>query len=121
MARKLSKQFKLTRDPRGQRPGGEDPRCVWCGKGGRHSVETDHPAGQTCDDLAVILRRLDLYDAAVARFLQTNDPAFLAPFAGRSVSDVTGRSYPFETDPNKLYRIAQTDSCKFEDVYRVVA
>lgn len=64
--------------------------------------------------------KIGRYDAAVARFLRSNDPMFLIPFAGRSVTDVTGRSHPFETDPNELYRLAETGSSTFEDVYRIV-
>lgn len=60
------------------------------------------------------------YMAAVHRFLESNDPVFITPFAGESVTDITGRSHPFETDPNELYRLAETGSSTFEDVYRIV-
>ena len=41
------------------------------------------------------------YMSAVGRFLQTNDPKFLADFKGRSVKDVRGKVFPFETNPER--------------------
>ena len=64
--------------------------------------------------------RIGRYTSAVGHFLSTNDPAFLAPFEGQSVTDTAKRRYPFETDPNALYRLAETGSSSFEDIYRIV-
>jgi len=65
--------------------------------------------------------RIGRYTSAVGLFLSSNDPTFLAPFAGQSVIDAAGASHPFETDPNALYRLAETGGDSFEDVYRIVA
>lgn len=60
------------------------------------------------------------YQSAIGRFLSSNDPAFLLPFVGEFVTDVSGKSHPFETDPNALYRLDFTGGDSFEDVYRIV-
>lgn len=60
------------------------------------------------------------YMAAVGRFLESNDPAYLAPFAGEAVTDTDGHRHPLETDPNALYRLDATGGETFEDVYRIV-
>lgn len=46
------------------------------------------------------------HNSAVAQFLRSNDPKYLAEFKGRSVKDVRGKIYEFETDPNSLYRLS---------------
>jgi hypothetical protein len=61
------------------------------------------------------------YMAAVGRFLETNDPTHMQPFAGQSVIDVYGTAHPFETRPNVLYRLDATGGETFEQVYRIVA
>lgn len=61
------------------------------------------------------------YLDAVGKFLDSNDPAHLAPFAGQSVMDIEGIEHPFETRPNVLYRLALTRDESFEMVYRIVA
>jgi len=60
------------------------------------------------------------YMAAVGRFLETNDPGYLAPFEGLSVTDVSGQSHALETRPNVLYRLDQAGGAPFEQVYRIV-
>ena len=60
------------------------------------------------------------YMAAVGRFLESNDPAYLAPFAGEVITDTAGRHHPLETDPNALYRLEASGGETFEDVYRIV-
>jgi hypothetical protein len=60
------------------------------------------------------------YMAAVGRFLETNDPAALAPFLGQSVRDIAGKEHPFETRPNVLYRLSSAGEQTFEQVYRIV-
>lgn len=57
--------------------------------------------------------------AAIGRFLETNDPAFLQPFVGKSVTDADGVKHPFETDPNTLYRLANAGGDDFQRLYRI--
>lgn len=64
--------------------------------------------------------RIGRYTSSVGHFLASNDPAFLKPFEGQSVTDTTGRSHPIETDPNALYRLAETGGGSFEEIYRIV-
>jgi hypothetical protein len=58
--------------------------------------------------------------SAVGDFLRTNNPDFLTPFIGKSIQDVSGKSYLLETDPNALYRINASGADTFEQVYRIV-
>jgi hypothetical protein len=58
--------------------------------------------------------------SAVSHFLRTNDPAGLNEFEGASVTDVSGRTLPFETQPNALYRLASAHDQSFEHIYRIV-
>jgi IS30 family transposase len=60
------------------------------------------------------------YLAAVRTFLNSNSLAHLQPFVGRSVIDIKGKAYPFETDPNTLRRLANSDDELFHDVYQLV-
>lgn len=60
------------------------------------------------------------YMAAVRRFLRSNDPEHLKPFIGKSVTDKSGVSHIFETNPNTLYRLSASGSESFEQVYRIV-
>ncbi len=60
------------------------------------------------------------YMSAVGRFLASNDPAFLAPFRRKWITDTSGKAHPFETDPNTLYELEGTGAETFEDVYRIV-
>ena len=56
---------------------------------------------------------------AAKQFVRSNNTDLLAPFAGQSVTDTAGNSYPLETDPNALHRIAAISE-QFHDVYRLV-
>jgi hypothetical protein len=58
--------------------------------------------------------------SAVSAFLRTNNPAGLREFEGVSVADISGKTYPFETRPNALYRIASAHDQSFEHIYRIV-
>ncbi len=58
--------------------------------------------------------------SAVSHFLRTNNPAGLREFEGASVTDVSGRTRPFETRPNALYRLASAHDHSFEHIYRIV-
>jgi hypothetical protein len=60
------------------------------------------------------------YMAAVGKFLDSNDRDSLTPFVGQSVTDISGKSYPFETNPNALYRLTSAGGESFEAVYRIV-
>ncbi len=60
------------------------------------------------------------YMAAVSRFLETNDPVHLVPFAGGGVRDVRGRHYLFETDPGVLYRLTAAGPEPYEQLYKIV-
>jgi hypothetical protein len=58
--------------------------------------------------------------SAVSQFLRTNDSARLREFEGVSVTDVSGKTHPFETRPNRLYRLASAHDQSFEHIYRIV-
>jgi hypothetical protein len=58
--------------------------------------------------------------SAVSHFLRTNNPAGLREFEGASVTDVSGRTHPFETRPNALYRLASAHDQSFEHIYRII-
>ena len=60
------------------------------------------------------------YNSAVGKFLGTNKPDILAEFVGRSVKDISGKIYTFETDPNALYRLSSAGGEPFEEIYRIV-
>jgi hypothetical protein len=57
---------------------------------------------------------------AVKQLLWNNEPEYLEPFAGKTVTDSAGQTHPFETDPNTIYRLSHTGSETFEQVYRIV-
>ncbi len=61
-----------------------------------------------------------LYMSQVAQFLRTNDPRWLSLFEGKGVSDINGQKFPFEVDPNKIYKLSATGMESFESVYRIV-
>jgi hypothetical protein len=58
--------------------------------------------------------------SAVSAFLRTNNPSGLREFQGASVTDVRGKTHPFETRPNALYRLASAHDQSFEHIYRIV-
>ena len=58
--------------------------------------------------------------SAVSDFLRTNNPAGLREFEGASVTDISGKTHPFETRPNALYRLASAHDQSFEHIYRIV-
>lgn len=75
--------------------------------------------------LAIVVRgkaasQVGRYNAAAENFLRTNNAALLEEFAGQNVKDTSGKTYPFETDPNALYSLSRAGSEPFEDVYRLV-
>ena len=60
------------------------------------------------------------YMGQVSRFLETNDPSGLGIFHGHGITDLRGTFHPFETDPNALYRLANTGQQSFEQIYRII-
>jgi hypothetical protein len=60
------------------------------------------------------------YMSAVGRLAARNDATALRQFRGRSVSDVSGTKFEFETRPDELYRLLLAGPEPFEDVYRIV-
>jgi hypothetical protein len=64
--------------------------------------------------------KIGRFMSAVRHFLRTNRLAALREFEGESVTDVLGRSHPFETRPNALYRLASAHDQSFEHIYRIV-
>ena len=64
--------------------------------------------------------KIGRFMSAISDFLRTNNPAGLREFEGASVADVSGRTHPFETRPNALYRLASADDQSFEHIYRIV-
>ena len=57
---------------------------------------------------------------AVGEFVESNDPLVLEPFVGQGVTDASGKWVSFETRPNVLYRLDETEGDSFEDVYRIL-
>src|SRR5262249_7899550 len=64
--------------------------------------------------------RVGAYMSAVAKFTNTNERNWLVPFDGQSVTDISGKHHPFETNPNTLYRLTTAGGEIFEQVYRIV-
>ena len=60
------------------------------------------------------------YIDAVGDFWTTADPSHVEDFVGKSVTDIKGRAYPLETNPNALFRLRKVSRTTFEDVYRIV-
>jgi hypothetical protein len=83
-----------------------------------------HSKGQ---DLTIVVpgfaeaSAVNRYMAGVRWFIHTNDAAHLAEFAGQGVTDVDGVFHPFEVRENVLYRLNETASETFEQVYQIVA
>jgi hypothetical protein len=60
------------------------------------------------------------YLSAVKSFLNSNIIEYLRSFEGQSVVDAKGKTYPLETDPNQIYRLASGANENFTDIYRLV-
>lgn len=60
------------------------------------------------------------YMSAVGQFLNSNRLALLKPFQGQGATDLNGKFHPFETDPNRLFRLNLAGDRAFENVYRIV-
>jgi AraC-like DNA-binding protein len=73
----------------------------------------------TVPDLATA-GEIGRYWNAVKQLRWNNEPNYLEPFVGRSVTDGAGKAHSFETDPNTIYELSYTGSETFEQVYRIV-
>jgi hypothetical protein len=60
------------------------------------------------------------YNSAINNYRRLNDRKILQPFVGQSVTDISGKSHPLETNPNTLYRLGSAGGETFEQVYRIV-
>lgn len=65
--------------------------------------------------------RAGQYHNAVGRFVNTGDLSFIEPFEGDGLIDTKGRSHPFETDPNNLFRYAMKDEPPFHEIYQIIS
>ena len=54
------------------------------------------------------------------RVSEQGDARLLAPFVDKSVRDTAGKTHPFETNPNTLYRLSAGGERSFEEIYRIV-
>ena len=63
--------------------------------------------------------RIGKYNSAVNEFLRNDDIKVLKPFK-RSFKDANGKLHHFETDPDKLYEIAeQQEEPEFWEIYKI--
>lgn len=53
------------------------------------------------------------------RFTETNDLDLLADLAGDGVTDIRGRFFTFETDPNVLHQIVAAEEPAFWEIYAI--
>jgi hypothetical protein len=60
------------------------------------------------------------YIDAVGDFWTTANPSHLENFIGKSVTDISGRVHPLETNANALFRLRKLTRTSFEEVYRIV-
>ena len=61
------------------------------------------------------------YHNAVGHFVRSNDLDAIEPFEGLGLTDLKGRFFEFETDPNELHRYASADNPAFHEVYLIVS
>lgn len=88
------------------------PRKVLIYSGGREYT----PTVGSFDQASLAGKYID----AVGDFWKTANPAYLRDFESKSVTDITGRVYPLETNPNALFRLRKLTQTSFEEVYRIV-
>jgi hypothetical protein len=60
------------------------------------------------------------YMAEVGKFLNNPRLSLLLPFEGQGATDLSGRFHPFETDPNRLFRLTNSGDRALENIYRIV-
>lgn len=56
---------------------------------------------------------------AQGRMLATHDTDRLSALQGEGLTDIHGQFHPFETDPNTLYQLADTDGDAFRELYQI--
>jgi len=61
------------------------------------------------------------YHNAVGHFIRSNDIEVIEAFDGLGLTDLKGRFYEFETDPNELHRYASADNPAFHEIYQIVS
>lgn len=64
--------------------------------------------------------RVGVYRNRVRQFIRTQDLSYLEEFDGAIVTDIEGRVWAFETDPNTLIRFALKDEQPFHEIYQIV-
>lgn len=64
--------------------------------------------------------RIGVYRNRVRQFLKEQDLTYLEEFEGETVTDIKGKSWPLETDPNTLIRFALKDEPAFHEIYQIV-
>ena len=63
--------------------------------------------------------RIGKYNSAVNEFLRNDDIKVLKPFK-KPFKDINGKLHHFETDPDKLYEIAeQQEEPEFWEIYKI--
>lgn len=63
--------------------------------------------------------RIGKYNSAVNEFLRTGDVKVLKPFK-KPIKDAKGKVHSFETDPDKLYEIAESqEEPEFYEIYKI--
>jgi hypothetical protein len=103
VAEKQGRRFRVGLDPR--------PRTIPIYSAGREhhiTVPSYEPSA-----------KIGSYHDAVKKFINSNDPSYLKPFIGKSVRDINGTRYIFETNPNTLYRLTLTATSTIEEIYRI--
>jgi hypothetical protein len=65
--------------------------------------------------------RASEYMQAVSRFLFTGRRKVLRAFEGAGVTDIKGKSYPFETDPDALWELDAAGELSFPELYKIVS
>jgi hypothetical protein len=65
--------------------------------------------------------RASEYMRAVSRFLFSGRRKILKPFEGAGVTDIKGRFYPFETDPDALHELDAAGELSFPELYKIVS
>lgn len=62
--------------------------------------------------------QISQYLVSVTKFLNSNDPSHLEPFKGMKVRTASGRSYFFETNPNRLYEMYEAGEFDIAILYK---
>ncbi|WP_156404899.1 hypothetical protein [Sphingomonas sp. Root241] len=89
----------------------------------RPRVQNDFPLYSNGQSIRVFVddenaARLGAYMAAVGKFLGSGRLEILEPHINHGVTDVRGKFYPFETDPDTLYELRAKGRPQFHQLYR---